>query len=240
MSTATAVKEDLADGHRFQSRAFLILPMCANIGVIIGPMIGGLTSDPAGNYPSLFGGIRWLEKFPYSPPNLISAMFLWAAVLAVFFGLEEVRNHHQLQNITNISRRIKASITKKTSVSGQAKKSARSFDEFLGNTLAPMATFPSPLTIQILLNSHLRHPPNLENEYRHNTRTGFHSGESLLITLSAPSSPTASWPVPWEPSNQYGTPSSQRLSTTQPKPHRAMHPTRPSYSPVALVSHRAL
>lgn len=64
--------------------------MCANIGVIIGPMLGGFTSDPVSNYPSLFGGIRWLEKFPYSPPNLLSAMFLSFAVLAVFFGLEEV------------------------------------------------------------------------------------------------------------------------------------------------------
>lgn len=71
--------------------------MCANIGVIIGPMLGGLTSDPVGNYPNLFGGIRWLEKFPYSPPNLLSAMFLWFAVLAVFFGLEEVSTQASLQ-----------------------------------------------------------------------------------------------------------------------------------------------
>jgi hypothetical protein len=64
--------------------------MCANIGVIIGPMIGGLTSDPASSYPSLFGGIAWLEKFPYSPPQVISAGILCFAALAVFFGLEEV------------------------------------------------------------------------------------------------------------------------------------------------------
>jgi hypothetical protein len=64
--------------------------MCANIGVIIGPMIGGLTSDPVSTYPSLFGGITWLEKYPYSPPQVFSAMFLGCAALAVFFGLEEV------------------------------------------------------------------------------------------------------------------------------------------------------
>lgn len=76
--------------RRYQSRAFLILPMCANIGVIIGPMMGGLTSDPAGNYPSIFAGIKWLEKFPYSPPNIISAIFLFCAACFIFFGLEEV------------------------------------------------------------------------------------------------------------------------------------------------------
>lgn len=64
--------------------------MCANIGVIIGPMLGGLTSDPVANYPSLFGGIAWLEKYPYALPNIISAVFLTSAVLGVFFGLEEV------------------------------------------------------------------------------------------------------------------------------------------------------
>lgn len=79
-----------ANNSRYQSRAFLLLPMCANIGVIIGPMMGGLTSDPAGNYPSAFGGIRWLEKFPYSPPNIISAVFLFCAACFIFFGLEEV------------------------------------------------------------------------------------------------------------------------------------------------------
>jgi MFS family permease len=78
---------------RYQSRAFLLLPMCANIGVIIGPVLGGLTSDPAANYPHLFGGIKWLEEFPYSPPNLLSAIFLGSAALAVFFGLEEVPIH---------------------------------------------------------------------------------------------------------------------------------------------------
>jgi len=67
--------------------------MCANIGVIIGPVIGGLTSDPVANYPGLFRGVKWLEKFPYSPPNLLSALFLWIAVLAVFFGLEEVSEY---------------------------------------------------------------------------------------------------------------------------------------------------
>ncbi|TVY21464.1 putative membrane protein, partial [Lachnellula arida] len=74
---------------KFQSRAFLLLPMCANIGVIIGPMIGGITSDPVASYPSLFGGVAWLERYPYSPPQVISACILCAAAIAVFFGLEE-------------------------------------------------------------------------------------------------------------------------------------------------------
>ncbi|EPE29375.1 MFS general substrate transporter [Glarea lozoyensis ATCC 20868] len=84
----TMVSEIIKE-KKFQSRAFLILPMTANIGVIIGPMLGGLTSDPVAAYPGLFGGVKWLEKYPYSPPNILSAMILAAASLAVWLGMEE-------------------------------------------------------------------------------------------------------------------------------------------------------
>lgn len=66
--------------------------MCANVGTIIGPILGGLLADPAANYPSLFGGITFLEEYPYAPPNLLSAIFLCSAAFAAFFGLEEVSN----------------------------------------------------------------------------------------------------------------------------------------------------
>lgn len=75
---------------RFQSRAFLLLPMCSNIGSIIGPILGGVLSDPAKNYPTVFGGVKWLEKHPYAAPNFLSAFFLICAWFWVFFGLDEV------------------------------------------------------------------------------------------------------------------------------------------------------
>jgi MFS family permease len=74
---------------KYQSRAFLLLPMCFNIGVIIGPVLGGLLADPAGSYPGIFGNIGWLVKFPYAPPNLMSAVVLLVASTLVFLGLEE-------------------------------------------------------------------------------------------------------------------------------------------------------
>ena len=85
---------------RFQSRAFLLLPMCFNIGVIIGPILGGLLSDPVGSYPKVFGvdsvfggkeGVWWLKHWPYALPNLMSAFFLLIAAMGVIFGLEEVQ-----------------------------------------------------------------------------------------------------------------------------------------------------
>ncbi|EGO54638.1 hypothetical protein NEUTE1DRAFT_113111 [Neurospora tetrasperma FGSC 2508] len=58
---------------KYQSRAFLPLPMTFNIGIIIGPILGGLLSDPAGTYPDRFGKINFFTHFPYAAPNILSA-----------------------------------------------------------------------------------------------------------------------------------------------------------------------
>ncbi|KAJ5063618.1 major facilitator superfamily domain-containing protein [Bipolaris maydis] len=83
---------------KFQSRAFLLMPMTFNVGVLIGPVLGGILADPVANYPSLFGpestfggkhGVQWMMRYPYALPNLVSAMFLFFSSLAVLFFLEE-------------------------------------------------------------------------------------------------------------------------------------------------------
>ncbi|KAH3981360.1 hypothetical protein HBH98_142580 [Parastagonospora nodorum] len=83
---------------KYQSRAFLLLPMTFNVGVIVGPILGGILADPVGSYPSLFGpgsliggetGVGWMKKWPYALPNLLSAGFLLFSALAVIFFLEE-------------------------------------------------------------------------------------------------------------------------------------------------------
>jgi hypothetical protein len=63
--------------------------MTFNIGVIIGPILGGILSDPAGSYPSLFGDVAFFKAYPYATPNLLSTFFLTCSFLAVWFGLEE-------------------------------------------------------------------------------------------------------------------------------------------------------
>lgn len=83
---------------KFQSRAFLLMPMTFNIGVIVGPLLGGWLADPAGSYPGIFGpggsiggkeGVRWLMEFPYALPNVINACFLFGSAMGILFGLEE-------------------------------------------------------------------------------------------------------------------------------------------------------
>lgn len=106
-------------GYRFLSRAFLLLPMCNNIGesitnlstsstegrsgIIIGPMLGGLLASPVKNYPGIFGdnslfggahGVHWMKQWPYALPNLVNASILFVAAMGMFFGLEEVALHY--------------------------------------------------------------------------------------------------------------------------------------------------
>jgi MFS family permease len=83
---------------KYQSRAFLLMPMTFNIGVIVGPLLGGWLADPVSSYPGTFGpggslggegGVRWLMKFPYALPNVVNACFLFGSALGILFGLEE-------------------------------------------------------------------------------------------------------------------------------------------------------
>lgn len=79
--------------RRYQSRAFLLLPMTFNVGIIIGPILGGLLSDLASGYPSLFGDVDFFRRFPYATPNLLSAFFLFCAMTSVWLFLEEVGSY---------------------------------------------------------------------------------------------------------------------------------------------------
>ena len=83
---------------KFQSRAFLLLPMCFNIGVVIGPILGGFLADPIESFPGIFGdnsiiggksGVRWMKTFPYGLPNLVSAVFIFGSAMSVILGLDE-------------------------------------------------------------------------------------------------------------------------------------------------------
>jgi MFS family permease len=83
---------------KYQSRAFLLMPMTFNIGVIVGPLLGGWLADPVSSYPGIFGpggsmggekGVGWLMRFPYALPNVINACFLVGSAMGILFGLEE-------------------------------------------------------------------------------------------------------------------------------------------------------
>ena len=96
----TMISEIIVE-KRYQTRAFLVMPVTFNCGVLIGPLLGGWLQDPVHTFPKAFGpgstlggkdGVRWMSMFPYALPNMVSAMFLLVSVLIVLLGLEEVRH----------------------------------------------------------------------------------------------------------------------------------------------------
>lgn len=66
----TVIAELIGDRKEFQTRAFAILPITMNVGVILGPAVGGILANPAEAYPSWFGNSHFLKKYPYILPNL--------------------------------------------------------------------------------------------------------------------------------------------------------------------------
>jgi predicted MFS family arabinose efflux permease len=89
--TAEIVKE-----RKYQSRAFLLLPLVFNSGVVIGLALGGCLADPIVNLPWLFGptgvwnlskdpeGVAWMRAYPFALPTLFNAAVL---LVSLFFGL---------------------------------------------------------------------------------------------------------------------------------------------------------
>ena len=88
--------------NRYRTRALLLLPLFANAGNLIGPLIGGLLSSNARDGST--------ARYPYLGPNLfVSATYLLAAG-GVLIGLEETSQTAQYSHgaaLQRVWRRIK-------------------------------------------------------------------------------------------------------------------------------------
>ncbi|ENH67737.1 hypothetical protein FOC1_g10000667 [Fusarium oxysporum f. sp. cubense race 1] len=72
---------------RFESRAFLLLPMCFSIGEVLGPLLGGFLADPSTSSDS--NVFAWMARFPFVLPNLICALFILISALIITLWLDE-------------------------------------------------------------------------------------------------------------------------------------------------------
>ncbi|EXJ79380.1 hypothetical protein A1O3_08882 [Capronia epimyces CBS 606.96] len=98
---------------KYQSRAFILLPMCFNIGVVIGPILGGFLADPIQSFPHVFGpgsllggknGVQWMQSFPYALPNVISACLILNSAFWLVLGLDET--HPALRSRPDLGRKL--------------------------------------------------------------------------------------------------------------------------------------
>ncbi|KAK8062630.1 MFS general substrate transporter [Apiospora hydei] len=98
MRTVTA---EIVRERRFQTKAFLLLPLVFNSGMVASLALGGWLAEPVANLPWLFGpggafnfdgnpeGVGWALAYPYALPALMNALVLAGTLLLAVFGLGE-------------------------------------------------------------------------------------------------------------------------------------------------------
>ncbi|KAH7370908.1 major facilitator superfamily transporter [Rhexocercosporidium sp. MPI-PUGE-AT-0058] len=79
------VVAELNPEKRYRTRALLLLPLFANAGMLLGPLVGGLLSSEKGH------GL--LKNYPYAAPNILAAAIYAIAALGVLIGLKETSEH---------------------------------------------------------------------------------------------------------------------------------------------------
>ncbi|KAJ5159118.1 uncharacterized protein N7500_008769 [Penicillium coprophilum] len=57
-----------------QARAFSWFAFSGNLGIFLGPLLGGALADPVRQYPGAFGTGSFFEKYPYALSSLVVAM----------------------------------------------------------------------------------------------------------------------------------------------------------------------
>ncbi|SPO05546.1 uncharacterized protein DNG_08233 [Cephalotrichum gorgonifer] len=94
--TAEVVRE-----RRFQTKAFLLLPLVFNSGMVFSLAVGGILADPVTNLPWAFGprgflnfaggekGVAWAVEYPYALPGLMNAGMLGTALVLSWLWLAE-------------------------------------------------------------------------------------------------------------------------------------------------------
>ncbi|KAI0811834.1 major facilitator superfamily domain-containing protein [Xylaria sp. FL0064] len=94
--TAEVVRE-----RKYQTKAFLLLPLVFNSGMVLSLALGGCLAEPVVNLPALFGpngifnssgnpdGVVWALEYPYALPALLNAFFLGTALFLAVLGLKE-------------------------------------------------------------------------------------------------------------------------------------------------------
>ncbi|CAN0142038.1 unnamed protein product [Ascophyllum nodosum] len=64
---------------------------CWSLGLVGGPGLGGLLSEPAKHYPRFFSESGLFGRFPYLLPNVVGACIALAGIPMVFFFLPETK-----------------------------------------------------------------------------------------------------------------------------------------------------
>ncbi|KAF4634379.1 hypothetical protein G7Y89_g3719 [Cudoniella acicularis] len=68
-----------------QARAFSFFAFTGNVGIFLGPLLGGGLSNPADQYPKIFGQIAFFKQYPYALSTFATGSM--GAIAAIICGL---------------------------------------------------------------------------------------------------------------------------------------------------------
>ncbi|XP_065178177.1 uncharacterized protein LOC135808864 [Sycon ciliatum] len=88
VGTSKAVLSEVCDNSN-QAQALTLLTASFNLGLIVGPAVGGFLAEPARQYPSTFGGSSFLKLFPYVLPSMVSLALCIFGFVVMFKFLPE-------------------------------------------------------------------------------------------------------------------------------------------------------
>lgn len=75
-----------------QARVFSWFAVSGNLGIFIGPLLGGVLANPVHQYPGAFGGIQFFEDYPYALATFVcGALGLIAAGTTLVFVNETLK-----------------------------------------------------------------------------------------------------------------------------------------------------
>ncbi|KAH5379811.1 hypothetical protein HBI46_036450 [Parastagonospora nodorum] len=77
-----------------QARAFSYFAFARNLGLFLGPLLGGVLERPATKYTSTFGRIQFFHDYPYALPGMVTSSIALSSALTTFFFVKETLNVH--------------------------------------------------------------------------------------------------------------------------------------------------
>ncbi|KAJ5482372.1 hypothetical protein N7475_001184 [Penicillium sp. IBT 31633x] len=72
-----------------QARAFSWFAFSGNLGIFLGPLLGGALADPVGQYPGIFGKVHFFTIYPYALSSLVVALIAATASVSSALFVEE-------------------------------------------------------------------------------------------------------------------------------------------------------
>lgn len=77
---------------RTQAKIFSWFAFSGNLGIFIGPLLGGALADPAHQYPGAFGHVKFFHDYPYVLSSLAVGLLGLVSVFTSAFFIDETLN----------------------------------------------------------------------------------------------------------------------------------------------------